>query len=93
MAILMLTTFIALLRFLNCWVLLEASCLERALMSDTSASNPTIQPLVIVCDNVELGVMHVEEDTVEDLEEDQGADDSDEENLSTIYDLLHISYT
>jgi hypothetical protein len=58
-----------------------------------SASNPTIQPPVIVHHDVEQGVMHVEEDTVEDLEEDQGADDSDEEISRAIYDLLRISDT
>ena len=59
-----------------------------------SASNPTIQPPVIVhSDDVEEGVIDVEEDTVEDLEEDQGADDSDEEISRTIYDLLRVSDT
>jgi hypothetical protein len=58
-----------------------------------SASNPTLQPPAIVRDDVEQGVIHVEEDTVEDLEEDQGADDSDEENSRAIYDLLRISDT
>jgi len=59
----------------------------------TSTSNPTIQPPVIVhSDDVEEGVIDVEEDTVEDLEEDQGADDSAEEISRTVYDLLpHLS--
>lgn len=56
-----------------------------------SASIPSIQPPMIVHDDVEQGVVHVEEDTVEDLEEDQGADDSDEEISKAIYDLLRIS--
>ena len=49
--------------------------------------------MIVHSDDVEEGVIDVEEDTVEDLEEDQGADDSDEEISRTIYDLLRVSDT
>ena len=62
----------------------------------TSASNPSIQHLVSASDDMESGAESEvqtisDEETVEDLKEDQGADDSDEEILGAMYDLLRIS--
>jgi len=64
--------------------------------SGASASNPTIQPMAN--NDTELGMRaeleaRDDEETVEDLEEDQNADDSDEEISRAVYDVLHISDT
>jgi hypothetical protein len=64
--------------------------------SGASASNPTIQP--IANNDTELGMCaeleaRDDEETVEDLEEDQNADDSDEEISRAVYDVLRISDT
>lgn len=64
-----------------------------------SASNPNIQPPASTSDDMEPEVLGAEseprtiadEETVDDLERDQGADDSDEEISRAVYDLLHIS--
>ena len=64
-----------------------------------SASNPSIQPPANTSDDIEPEVLGAEleprtiadEETVEDLEWDQGADDSDEEISRTVYDLMYIS--
>jgi len=58
-----------------------------------STSNPIIQPPVIVHDDTDQVVVRVEEDSVEDLEEDQDADDSDEEVSRAVYDILCMSDT
>ena len=66
--------------------------------SGASASNPTIRPPGIANNDTEPG-MHAElearddEETLEDLEEDQNADDSDEEISRAVYDVLRISDT
>jgi hypothetical protein len=64
-----------------------------------SASNPSIQPPASTSDDMEPELLSAEsepqttgdEETVEDLEQDQGADDSDEEISRAIYDLMHMS--
>ena len=66
--------------------------------SGTSTSNPTIRPPGIANNNTELGMdaeleAWDDEETVEDLEEDQNADDSDEEISRAVYDVLCISDT
>jgi hypothetical protein len=48
---------------------------------------------VIVRDDTDWVAVQVEEDTVDDLEEDQDANDSDEEVSSAVYDLLCMSDT
>jgi hypothetical protein len=59
--------------------------------SGASASNPIIKPPEVASDDTEQVVIRAEDDTIEDLEEDQGAEESDEEISRAVYDVLRVS--